>query len=193
MSFVDFNELKARVSLGDAVRILGLTLKQNGNQWRGPCPACKGSDQRSLVVTESKGFYCFAAKKGGDQIGLAQHILGIGAKEAAQALAGATVPVARKGTVPGTVPESGGGEETQKLQPLSYLEAEHPAVDAVGFSAEVAQRLGIGYAGKGMMRGTVAVPVRDERGTLLGYIGITEARLPPDFTPNVVPFAKKSA
>jgi len=40
------------------------------------------------------------------------------------------------------------------------------------------------------MRGTVAVPMRDKNGTLLGYIGISEAKLPADFTTNVVAIEK---
>ena len=76
------------------------------------------------------------------------------------------------------------------MQPLSYLQADHEAVVAVGFDVEVAKALGIGYSPKGLMRGTVAVPVRDEHGQLMGYIGITEATLPPSFTSNVVKFPK---
>jgi DNA primase len=73
---------------------------------------------------------------------------------------------------------------------LSYLEADHPAVEAVGFDLEVAKSLGVGYAGKGIMRGTVAIPIRDEHGQLLGYIGVQEARLPPSFTGKVIQFPK---
>jgi hypothetical protein len=80
------------------------------------------------------------------------------------------------------------------LKPLEYLEAENPAVVAAGFDPEEAAKLGIGYAGKGIMRGTVAVPIRDETGTLLGYIGVTEARCPPKgfFPTNVVPLQKRA-
>jgi hypothetical protein len=68
-------------------------------------------------------------------------------------------------------------------------------VDAVGFDPETAKALGIGYASKGLMRGTVAVPIRLEDGTLTGYLGITEAKLPPKWhlSPNVLPLQKKSA
>jgi hypothetical protein len=36
-------------------------------------------------------------------------------------------------------------------------------------------------------------PFRDESGNLLGYIGVQEAALPADFTPNVVSLDKKRA
>ena len=79
------------------------------------------------------------------------------------------------------------------LEPLSYLEPEHDAVIAIGFDTDVAQSLGIGYAPRGIMRGTVAVPVRDVHGVLRGYIGIEGATLPADFqSGNVVPFQKRA-
>jgi hypothetical protein len=64
--YIDFAALKQRVSIEQAARLLGLTLKQNGTQLRGPCPACGTTDQRALVLTPSKGmFYCHDAKTGG--------------------------------------------------------------------------------------------------------------------------------
>ncbi len=196
--FIDFAALKEAVSLSDAVELLGLNLKQSGNQFRGPCPACKSGGDRALVVTDGRGFYCWGQKKGGDQIALAAHVLDLPAKDAAVELgkrAGlvpdtGTVPVNR--TSPRKEPESE-GEGSGKLSPLSYLEHDHDAVVAIGFDIEKAKALGIGYAPRGMMRGTVAVPIRDETGTLLGYLGITEAHLPPDFTTNVVSLDKRRA
>ncbi len=44
---------------------------------------------------------------------------------------------------------------------------------------EDAERIGVGYAKRGVMRGTVAIPVRLDDGTLIGYIGIEDAVLPP--------------
>jgi hypothetical protein len=174
--------LKERVSFADVISFLNLDLKRHGPQWRGKCPVCKSGGDRALVITDGKGFYCWAAKDGGDQIALASHILGVPTKDAAKELADRI----------GTVPESAVRRQ-EKLQPLAYLEVDHPAVHAIGFSVEFAEKHGIGYAGKGMMRGTVAVPIRDEEGTLLGYIGITEAKLPGDFTGNVVKLVPKSA
>jgi len=48
-------------------------------------------------------------------------------------------------------------------------------VEAAGFNPDECKVLGIGYAAKGLMRGTVAVPIRDESGTLLGYIELHRA------------------
>lgn len=86
-TFIDFAEVKAKVSFAETVALLKLDLKSSGNQWRGPCPVCNAGGERALVVTEGRGFFCFSLKKGGDQIALAAHILAISAKDAAVELA----------------------------------------------------------------------------------------------------------
>jgi DNA primase len=188
--FYDFEEIKARVSLADAAQMLGLQLKKNGAQQRGPCPVCKGQE-RGLVLTEGKGWYCFSAKTGGDVIALVAHIKACKPKEAAEFLSGTEA----QATVP-TVPqkEASSGETKGGMTALAYLESSHEAVLALGFDPTVAARLGIGYAPKGLMRGSVAVPIRDEHGAIQGYIGLEDpVKLPPDFTTNVISFDKKRA
>src|SRR5438067_1641733 len=104
MGFIDFAELKTRVSIEDAVAKLGLELKAAGHQLRGLCPACKAGGDRALVVTPAKQlFYCFSAKIGGDQLALVAHINGVTTNEAANWLAG-TVPQNKTKPVSSTVP-----------------------------------------------------------------------------------------
>jgi len=190
MPFVDFSAVKEAVSFADAISHLQIDVKQAGNQWRGPCPTCQTGGDRALVITEGKGFFCFADKKGGDVIGLAGHILQLGPKEAAQELA-QRAGIVQYSKVQGNskvlAPRERDGNETKKLEPLSYLEHDHPAVDGVGFDPEFCEKNGIGYAGRGTARGYVLIPFRNEDGVLLGYVGVTEAWLPNDFKTNVVP------
>ena len=78
--------------------------------------------------------------------------------------------------------------------PLTYLEADHEAVTAAGLDPEIAELIGAGYAPRGTMKGTVAVPVRLADGTLVGYLGITECLTPQKWhlpTPKVVPLRPK--
>ena len=194
-NFVDFSAVKEAVSFSDAIDYLELKLKHAGNQWRGPCPTCNSGGNRALVLTEGRGWYCFAQKAGGDVIALAAHILSLKPKEAAQALAerAGIVPV-QDGTVQrkSTVPESEGAAGS-KLSPLSYLEADHDLVIALGLNPEWCKQNGIGYAPRGVVRGAVAIPFRNEHGVLLGYFGTTELTyIPPDFQTNVVPLRKKA-
>lgn len=136
----DFAAIKAAVSFGQVVSMLNLNVKQHNNQWRGPCSACNSGGERALVITEGKGFYCFASKKGGDQIALVAHIRDIPVKDAAEQLArhAGTVPE-RKGTStrePGTVPVREG------CPVLSYLEPADARVQALGVTEETAKEWG---------------------------------------------------
>ena len=176
MPFIPFDELKQRYTIEQVAQRLNLTLKKSGETFRGPCPACGSGGERAIIITPSKGlFYCWAAHVGGDLIALAAHIRKTEAKGAAAWLAGNSDNSSGDKFPKGTVPRT---EEERGLKPLE-LEHDHVAVETLGFSAEDAATLGIGYANRGIMRGHVAVPVRLEDGTLAGYIGITEAKLPP--------------
>jgi DNA primase len=194
-TYIDFSKLKEKVSIEMVLEMLGIRLKKSNNQLRGPCPIHQGNGEREFVVTPSKNlYYCFAGCGGGDQIKLAANILKIGQKDAAREIAKCYGTVLSDNS---TVTK--GGNSTvppSPLRELDYLLPEHEAVEAVGFDKATAQALGVGYAAKGLMRGTVAVPVRLPDGTLAGYIGITEAKLPPRFhlePSNIVRFPKKTA
>ncbi len=171
MAYLDFDAIKRDTTFAQAIALLGLTLKQTGQSMRGPC-ACGNGGDRALVITEGKGFYCFGAQKGGDVIALVAHVKDIPVKEAAELLVNKPE---RKSTstaepVTGTVPG---------LKPLD-LEYDHPAVAALGFSPEDAEQLGIGYCGRGIMKGLVVAPIRLADGYLAGYVGLEEiAKLPP--------------
>lgn len=188
--YVDFNEVKALVSIEQAAQRLNLKLTKSSGQYRAPCPYCKSGGDRALAITPAKNlYYCFAAQKGGDQIALVAHVRDESPKDAAQWLHGL---VHATSTVPSTS-TSKSKDHAEGFQPLDYLEPGHDAVQAVGFDPETAQALGIGFAPKGILRGLVAIPVRLEDGSLAGYIGITEAKLPSKWhlpASNVVPIKK---
>lgn len=168
---VNFTEVKERVSLPDALKMLGLQLTEKDGVYRGKCPACNTGGERALVVTTGKGAFCFAAKKGGDVIWLAAHIKGIEVKAAAEFLMGKE-PTPQKEQV-----MSNGGT----LKPLDYLDPKHEKVLEI-VTEETARFVGMGYAPKGIMRGTVAVPLHDATGTLVAYVGLEEPyRLPTGF------------
>ena len=76
MPFIDFADVKARVSIEDAAEKLGLALKPSAGKLRCPCPVHGGGD-RAMVITPEKGlFCCFGSRPstGGDQIQLVAHV-----------------------------------------------------------------------------------------------------------------------
>lgn len=170
MSYIDFEEVKAANPIGDVAERLGLELKKSGYQLRGPCPSGEGGE-RALVITPNKGvWYSFALERGGDVLALVQLVNNCSTKEAAEFLSG-TVPLEKR-----KPPQQSKGE--RGFRPLDYLQPDHAAVEALGLD-EIAETIGLGYAPRGIMKGKVAVPIRTDDGTLIGYIGIEEATVPP--------------
>jgi DNA primase len=188
-TYVDFKELKARVSIHQvAVSMLGLQLTQKGDQYRGCCPIHRGTNPREFSMNASKNLWnCFGGCGGGDQIALVAKVKDIPQKEAAQLIdeyfgltitstahrsaARAVHPTVSAHSTPG--PTDG---KEKALQPLPYLEATHPKVQALGVSPETAELFASGYAAKGVLRGRFAVPIRNKDGALLAYVGIAVER-----------------
>jgi len=168
---VNFNEVKEKVSFPDALKMLGLELTEKEGVYRGRCPACNAGGDRCLVVTPPKGFYCFHKKQGGDVIALAAHIKGIEVKQAAEFLVGKPAEGSKDPAL-----------NAKGLKPLDYLDPTHEKVLEL-VTEETARFLGLGWANKGIMRGTVAVPLHDPDGTLIAYVGLEEPyRLPSGFS-----------
>jgi DNA primase len=169
---LDFAELKQRVSIEQVASWIGAQLKPHGAQLRGPCPICKAGGDRAFVITPAKRcYYCFGeCRKGGDIIALVANAKGLSAKEAAEAIA-RHFGGERTGTVPHSSPQPM-QQEKGALKPLDYLQSDHEAVRALGLSEETAQAFAMGYAPRGILRGRVAVPIRDRAGVLLAYCGI---------------------
>lgn len=166
---LDFQKIKAEHPIERVAERLGLKLTKRGEQLRGQCPSGEGDD-RALVITPAKGqWYSFSAQKGGDCISLVAFVKGLPLKDSALWIAG-EAPEPEKST---------SAEPSEGFKALDYLDAEHEAVVALGFEPQDAKRLGIGYAPRGILRGSVAIPVRTEQGRLAGYIGVTDAKLPP--------------
>lgn len=81
-------------------------------------------------------------------------------------------------------------------RPLSFrlqgIDPTHPYLASRGISKETAEKFGTGYyAGRGLFRGYVVIPLENEEGQLMGYLGrwpghppegIERYRLPPRFS-----------
>jgi DNA primase len=164
--FLDFAALKESADIAHIASLLQITLNKQGEQLRGPCPHCKEGGDRALVITPSKkSWYCFAGMEGGDVIALVAHVHGWRMKQAAMWLD----EVLKQNPTQEKMREKG------KLLPLNHLAYEHEAVQAMGVPKDYAASVGIGYARKGVLRGHVAIPIRDAEGTLLIYVGYNPA------------------
>lgn len=185
---LDFQQIKQDHPIEQVAERLGLKLKKAGAQLRGECPSGAPGDRKFVITPDKGAWYSFAAGKGGDVISLVSFVKGIGAKEAAAWIVGETSVPEKKQSQSAEQPErratkEEAGKPSEGFQPLPYLVPDHEAVVAIGFPTDFATELGIGWAPRGVMRGFVALPVRDCNGRLRGYVGIQEAKLPTSWQP----------
>lgn len=169
MAYVDYKHVRANTDIVAVAEWLGLKMKKTGEQYRAECPI-NGGD-RSLVITPSKQlFHCFApdCMAGGDCLQLVAKVRQINVREAALKIQGHFLDPHK---VVGTI--------DNPLHKIDYLDPEHPLVEELGIAKADAVALGIGYAPKGTMVKRVLFPLRDERGKLVGYIGVNPQLDPP--------------
>jgi DNA primase len=62
------------------------------------------------------------------------------------------------------------------------LDPAHPFLAARGLPPEVAREFGLGYCDRGLMKGRIAIPIRDEQGQLVAFAGRFAADPVPDGT-----------
>jgi DNA primase len=186
-NFVDFQELKAKVTIVQVLDMLGIKhLKPHGEIMRGQCPVCQVGGDRGFVVTSAKNsFYCFSEKKGGDIIELAARVLRIQHKEAAQRIAahfeigGMTKAAEPKTETAPTAPEP----RASGFDPKAYqasLEPAHPALKAYGIPEQTIRDFDGGYCSRGLNRGRLVLPIHDEAGTILAFMGLALKGEQPD-------------
>lgn len=200
-NWVNFAEIRARVSLEDVIlryyKIEGL--KRDGQKFVGPCPVHGGDSPRSFHADLEKNiWHCFSkCKKGGNQLDFVAAKENIPIRDAALKLqtfflgSGSTprpttpvpvVPSTRATTstphgstpapttVPGKPPEDGEGNPVLDLK--LEVKGDHPhLIQDRGLKLETVNHFGIGYCGRGIMKGMIAIPIHDEEGNLVAYAG----------------------
>ena len=166
---IDFQDVKSCVSIVDGAKFLNLPIEGENGRFRCACPACASEDKRSLAVSADRNaFYCFKNQRGGDVIALVAHVKNISQRAAAEELAHHFLAQAPAQEAP-----------AEGLQPLKNLDYEHEALKSLNLTKDQAEKLGIGWCNKGLMRGFVAVPIRLPTGKLVGYIGVRDCKPPP--------------
>lgn len=200
-TWIDFAEIRARVSLEDVLLTmyqLGPRLKRQGDKLIGPCPVHDGDGTRAFHVELKKNaWFCFSrCRKGGNQIDFVAAKEGISVREAALRLhsffhladtPSVAAPGSPKPPPPPTVaidarspaspplpspPPQRDEPINPKLELRLDLDATHPhLLKERGLTLETMKHFGVGYCARGILRGTVAIPIHDEDGDLVAYAG----------------------
>jgi DNA primase len=200
---VDFQKVKEAASADTVVRYLGLSLKLQGDSYRGKCPICRNDDPRAFVITPSKRlFHCFKCrpaageKAGGDMIALVARVKGVSVREAAIELAtfcgveipaaGTNKPVAAPGSVTAPPSPERKGFDAEKY--AAGLDPAHATLEPLGISPETLKAWKAGYSPTGVNRGRLALPVCAKDGSVIAYCGraLSEQQQPALIFPNGV-------
>lgn len=191
--FIDFSELKQRVSITQVLDMLGIAgLKKHGEQLIGPCPLCKGS-KSSFKVTPSKQVWnTFCGCGGGDIIMLVARFRSYGTDNEARKRAAHDIAshfkIGQQPSVPAPAREVElvNGEVGK---PLDYLVPDHEALEVFDTitSADTYRHFGAGYAPKGVLSGRLLLPLHELDGTYVrnekGYVQYVGVALTPDQEP----------
>jgi hypothetical protein len=173
-AFIDFAALKQQISIVQVAQMLSLKLKQQGEQYRGPCPACNQGGERALAINSAKAsYYCFAEKAGGDAIALCAHITGKSQREAASQIATFHKFVGSDSAqAPDTTPQAPRGRQGFDAEAyLKGLDPASPVLKEIGVTPETLTDWRAGYCKSGVNRGKLAIALCDREGNILGFCG----------------------
>jgi len=217
-SFVDFRAVKAAITMEQVLEHYRLLdqFKRSGDSLSGPCPIHKGSNPTQFRVSISKNIWnCFSeCKHGGNVLDFITRMENVSVHAAAlkaiewfgldaEAMSGDSGGEDDPGDThknevspPKHLPrkESSPPENNAPNKPLKFrldkLEREHPYLIERGLSLETIIDFGIGYCGKGMMAGRIAIPIHNAEGEVVAYSGrfpgepsedTPKYKLPPGF------------
>jgi DNA primase len=185
----DFRRIKQRIPIEDVLRRYGVQLRPGGpHTLRGPCPLpthTSRQSQESFSVNLSRQVWschsasCIAARHGrlgGHVIDLVA-ILERGSLRQAGILLqdwfGWSVPLSHPAPLRPVAVESSAAQLNRPLGfALQGINTRHPYLSQRGISPATAQWFGVGmYAGAGFLAGRCVIPIRDEQGRLVAYVG----------------------
>lgn len=143
---VSFAQLKQKVSLLTVAKSYGVTLRQSGSEYIGPCPLHKGDNPTAFHLNTHKNRWrCFTHCGYGDVIDFVARINRCSLLDAATQLANNYAP--------------------------ELLHEIHPFFTTRGFDTTTLKRFEIKYSNEQRWRGMITIPLHDHEGTYLGIMG----------------------
>ena len=200
--WVDFKEIKSRVSLKDILAHYGLLegLKQKGDELSGLCPfhkETKGSFRANLA---KNAFNCFGCKAHGNILDFVSQKEVVDIRKAGLLIqqwfeispegslecAREEKPAKKVETPSESKKEGKEGvleEKTPANPPLTFslkhLDPEHLYLSERDLVKETIEEFGLGYCSRGLFKGWIVIPVHNENGELVAYAGRWPGEDPP--------------
>ena len=185
--WVDFKVVKQTVSMQMVIDHYGVKMRRSGNELRGKCPIHKGEGTDTLHVnTEKNIFQCFSCKAKGNVLDFVAAIEQCKVRDAALKLASwyslPRIPSSAPNSEPATArkqeraQEKEVGESSEANRPLGFrlkdIDFSHAYLKGRGIERETAEYFGAGFfSGKGSMHDRVVIPIENQTGELVAYVG----------------------
>jgi DNA primase len=198
-TFIDFKAVRASINMEQVLGHYGLLdkFKRSGDALNGACPIHKGSNPTQFRVSTTKNIWnCFSeCKHGGNTLDfiaemeeVSIHAAALKAiewfkldtasmsgnsdeehsSEANGESAVTPKPALRK---PAMAAENGAPNAPLNFR-LDKLERQHPYLtNERGLTLETIVDFGVGFCGKGMMAGRIAIPINNPEGNVVAYAG----------------------
>jgi len=187
-NYVVFSEVKKAISMLQVLEHYGLLqdFEHKGERLLGCCPLHKGTTPNQFKIDlEKNAWYCFGqCRTGGNILDFVARMEKVSIREAALLLAdwfnlksngaGERTPPETAPDKPKAPPEA---KERANNAPLGFgglknLEPAHSFLRDHGFDQETVKTFEAGYfAGEGVMKGRLAIPIHTPAGVLVGYAG----------------------
>ena len=192
-AWVNFKELRAKLSFEQVLGHYGVEVKKKGDQHHGYCPLPKHNGKRnspSFSANLARGiFQCFGCGAKGNLLEFAALMEGVEPSNGTEFRALALRLQERFCPQVGGPPQK--QEEPARAKPkaakpdddaqvvinapldfeLKGLDEAHPYLLSRGFTSKTIAHFGLGVCSRGSLKDRVAIPLRDHSAALIGYAG----------------------
>lgn len=182
-TWVSFKQIKTDVAIEQVLTYYGVHVRRIGaTDLRGRCPlpthsSARSRDSFSVNVVRNvwscRSESCMqgrGGKPGGNVLDFVALMESCSLREAALRLqnwSGSLPP--RRPII--TQPSVSGSNAPLRFT-LQHVDGHHPYVTARGLTPDTMGRFGVGcYSGRGFLRGRIVIPIHDEHGELIAYVG----------------------
>lgn len=189
-TWIDFKQLRQRLSFEAVLRHYGVELKIRGRQHHGFCPLSNHQGKRnspSFSANLDKGiFQCFGCGTKGNVLEFAALMESVDPKNGAE-LHKVALKLQERFCPANSQPEQTPlPVEPAKVEPtedqpvvvnaeldfqLKGLDQSHPYLRGRGLMPETTAHFGLGFCSRGSLKDRVAIPLHDHEGKLIGYAG----------------------
>jgi DNA primase len=205
-TWVDFKQIKADVGIEQVLARYGVRLRSmSRTEWRGRCPLPMHHSSRSrdsFMVNLARNVWschsqsCTQARggrAGGNVLDLVALMEGCSIRDAALRLRSWSGVLPPRTVMP--LAETRPEPNTPLPFSLQHVDGRHPYLAARGLTRATIRAFGVGlYRGRGFLRGRIVIPIHNEQGELMAYVGrapddaIPKYRFPKGFRKSLVLF-----